>query len=118
MRLNKNEILASFLQELRRGSVVLCVLAKLKKSTYGYSLIETLSNTKIPIEANTLYPLLRRLESQEILKGTWNTETTKPRKYYELTAFGKEVLQSLKAQWQETTNTINDLLKENENETK
>ena len=62
MWLDKNEIVANFSQELRRGTLILCVLANLKETTYGYGLIEKLSQTGISIEANTLYPLLRRLE--------------------------------------------------------
>ena len=108
--MEKNELIANFSQELRRGTLILCVLANLKESTYGYGLIEKLSKTGISIEANTLYPLLRRLEGQELLQSTWNTDGAKPRKYYELTDFGKEVLEELKKHWWETTQNMNQIL--------
>ncbi|MCL1793266.1 MAG: PadR family transcriptional regulator [Oscillospiraceae bacterium] len=108
--MNKDEIVNSFLGELRRGTVILCVLANLRESTYGYGLIEKLSQTGISIEANTLYPLLRRLEGQGLLFSKWNTNSAKPRKYYELTDFGKEVLTELKKHWFETTQNMNKIL--------
>ena len=106
----KEEIISGFLLELRRGTVILCVLAKLKEPTYGYSLIADLSGTGFAIEANTLYPLLRRLEGQGLLESKWNTEGAKPRKYYQATDFGKEVLAELKKHWQNTTHSMNKLL--------
>ena len=108
--MDQKALVANFSQELRRGTVILCVLANLSRPTYGYSLIEKLSKTGISIEANTLYPLLRRLEGQEILASTWNTEGAKPRKYYDLTDFGKEVLGELKKHWQNTVQGMNEIL--------
>jgi len=111
MILEKNEILAIFLQEMRRGSLILCVLAKLRQSAYGYNLVAELAETGVPIEANTLYPLLRRLESQGLLESNWNTtDGAKPRKYYATTDFGKEVLTELKKHWQDTVHNLNNIL--------
>jgi DNA-binding PadR family transcriptional regulator len=108
----KAELLSGFLLELRRGMLILCVLAKLRKPTYGYSLIAELSNTGIAIEANTLYPLLRRLEGQGLLESLWNTEGAMPRKYYTTTALGKEILLALKSSWQNTVQSLNEILKD------
>ena len=108
--MNKNELVAGFMQELRRGTIVLCVLANLREPTYGYRMIEKLSKTGISIEANTLYPLLRRLEEQKLLASTWNTEGAKPRKYYELTDFGQDILSELKTQWQNTVQSMNEMM--------
>jgi len=108
--LDKKELITNFSQELRRGTVVLCVLANIKEPTYGYSLIEKLSKTGVSIEANTLYPLLRRLEGQGLLASTWNTDGAKPRKYYALTDFGKEVLGELVKHWQGTVQSMNEIL--------
>jgi len=108
--LDKKDLIVNFSQELRRGTVILCVLANLKEPAYGYSLIEKLSQTGVSIEANTLYPLLRRLEGQELLASEWNTEGAKPRKYYNLTGFGQEVLGELRKQWQSTVQSMNDIL--------
>ena len=97
--MDKSELISGFLLELRRGTIVLCVLAKLREPAYGYSLITSLSETGISVEANTLYPLLRRLEGQGLLESSWSTEGTKPRKYYVITALGKEVLSVLERHW-------------------
>ena len=108
--MSKAELLSGFLLELRRGTVILCVLAKLDKPTYGYNLISELADSGIAIEANTLYPLLRRLESQDLLKSEWNTDGAKPRKYYCITDFGKEVLSELKLNWQNTVDHMSIIL--------
>ena len=108
--MKKAELLSGFLLELRRGTVALCVLAKLGKPTYGYNLISELSDSGIAIEANTLYPLLRRLESQGLLYSQWNTEGAKPRKYYCITEIGKEILNDLASLWQETVDHMSTIL--------
>lgn len=110
--MNKNELVENFSQELRRGTLILCVLANIKKPTYGYGLIEELSKTGISIEANTLYPLLRRLEGQGLLESTWNTEGAKPRKYYDLTDLGKEILAELTKHWKDSVRSMNEILEE------
>ena len=106
----KEELISNFRLELRRGTIILCVLAKLKEPTYGYSLIAELADTGISIETNTLYPLLRRLEGQGLLTSSWNTETAKPRKYYATTNFGREVLSELTGHWQNTVQSMNQIL--------
>jgi len=107
--LTREELVSGFLLELRRGTVILCVLAKLGKPTYGYGLIAELADSGIAVEANTLYPLLRRLEGQGLLASSWNTEGAKPRKYYHTTGFGKEVLGELMKHWQNTVHSVNAL---------
>ena len=62
-----NEILQSMNQELRRGTIVLSVLSQLDSPRYGYTLVKNLEDKGVKIDTNTLYPLLRRLEKQEIL---------------------------------------------------
>ncbi|MCL2818311.1 MAG: PadR family transcriptional regulator [Actinomycetia bacterium] len=110
--MGKDELVSGFVLELRRGTVVLAVLAKLKEPTYGYQLIKELADTGIAIEANTLYPLLRRLESQKLLESSWNTDGAKPRKYYGTTKLGKEVLADLTAQWNTVSKSMNTMLGE------
>ena len=97
--------------ELRRGTVILVVLSQLQEPQYGYSLIEQLANEGIPIEAGTLYPLLRRLESQNLLQSFWETSGAKPRKYYSLTESGSRMLDLLADQWYATTKSVVRLLK-------
>ena len=109
---DKEEIVSGFLLELRRGTLILCVLAKLREPAYGYSLIAELAGTGMAVEANTLYPLLRRLESQGLLESAWNTEGAKPRKYYAATAFGLEILGALRQHWQAAVENMKTILEE------
>jgi len=113
MLLKREELLAGFSQEIRRGTIFLCVLAKLRQSAYGYNLIAELSEAGISVEANTLYPLLRRLEAQGLLESTWNTtDGAKPRKYYVTTALGNEMIVELKKHWYETVQNMNNILED------
>src|SRR5215470_10280362 len=72
--------------ELRRGVLVLAVLSQLRTAQYGYSLRQALADKGMPIEEGTLYPLLRRLEDQELLASEWRIEEGPPRRYYKLNA--------------------------------
>ena len=76
-----DELLASHLQELRRGTVVLACLLILRRPDYGYALLDRLERGGFAVDANTLYPLLRRLEKQGLLTSDWNTEESRPRKF-------------------------------------
>ena len=90
---------AGHLQELRRGTVVLACLALLRRPRYGYSLLETLDAAGVQVDGNTLYPLLRRLEKQGLLVSEWNTEESRPRKFYRVTDEGEVVLAGMTAEW-------------------
>jgi len=94
--MNCDEIVSGLILEFRRGTLIMVVLAQLNKPMYGYSLVKELEGKGISIEGNTLYPLLRRLESQGLLKSEWETEATKPRKYYIITEDGKLVYKKIK----------------------
>lgn len=107
------DIISGIVQELRRGTYILLVLHKLRTPMYGYSLVRILQDNSIPIEANTLYPLLRRLESQGLLKSEWETDETKPRKYYVTTEAGLEVLKKIRTHWEGFSADVNKLLCEN-----
>ena len=98
------------MMELRRGTIVLCVLSQLRQPMYGYSLVSVLSDGGVPVETNTLYPLLRRLEKQGLLASSWEMSGSKPRKYYQITEMGKEVYLELKEQWQQTARHMRGLL--------
>jgi DNA-binding PadR family transcriptional regulator len=101
--------LSSHLQELRRGTVVVASLAVLRTPGYGYSLLETLSAAGFEVEANTLYPLLRRLESQGLLTSEWNTDEARPRKFYRTTPQGDTIAAALRAEWARLDRAVNDL---------
>ena len=106
------KILTSMTTELRRGTLSLAVLSQLKKPQYGYSLLKCLEEKGIQIEANTLYPLMRRLETQGLLENTWDTSSARPRKYYVLSETGKEIYTELKKEWEASCSGINKLIKE------
>lgn len=114
--MNYDEVVSGLILELRRGTLILLVLSQLKKPMYGYNLIKVLEDSCIPIEANTLYPLMRRLESQGLLKSEWETSESKPRKYYVLTEDGLIVLERIKIHWHEFSENVNFLLEGKEDE--
>ena len=87
------------LQELRRGTVVIACLAVLRKPDYGYALLETLNALGFQVDANTLYPLLRRLEQQGLLASEWNTDQARPRKFYRTSADGEALAALLIDDW-------------------
>jgi PadR family transcriptional regulator, regulatory protein PadR len=101
--------LAGHLQELRRGTVVVASLIVLRTPGYGYSLLETLSRAGFEVEANTLYPLLRRLEAQGLLTSSWNTDETRPRKFYRTTGQGDALAGTLREEWSRIDTAIVDL---------
>ncbi len=84
-----DELISSLTVELKRGSLVLLVLSQLRTNEYGYSLVQKLEQKNAPIEAGTLYPLLRRLEKQKLLISEWDTSESRPRKFYTLSDEGK-----------------------------
>ena len=90
-----DEILRTHLQELRRGTVVVASLAALRHPDYGYALLQRLTGHGFPVDANTLYPLLRRLEEQGLLTSEWNTQESRPRKFYRTSDEGETVLRRL-----------------------
>ncbi|HJA31961.1 MAG TPA: PadR family transcriptional regulator [Candidatus Eisenbergiella pullicola] len=110
----ERNLLEGLLQELRRGTLVLSVLSQIKEEKYGYSLIQMLEEKGVPIDPNTLYPLLRRLEKQGLLESCWETGGSRPRKYYRRTDYGDEVYAQLKEQWKELAEGMERLLREDE----
>ncbi|WP_235735804.1 PadR family transcriptional regulator [Nocardioides alcanivorans] len=107
--MSDSDVLASHLQELRRGTVVMAALATLSRPTYGYALLESLSRAGFAVDGNTLYPLLRRLEKQGLLTSEWNTEESRPRKFYRVSPDGDALLASLLAEWQALHTSIEKL---------
>lgn len=94
--------------ELRRGCLVLAVLAALRNEQYGYTLRKSLVGAGLAIDENTLYPLLRRLESQGLLISEWREEDKRNKRFYKLSPTGKIILKQLSAEWA----SMNESLKE------
>jgi DNA-binding PadR family transcriptional regulator len=100
------KLVENLTQELKRGVLVLVVLLESDEPRYGYSLVERLKERGIPVEQNTLYPLLRRLEGQDLLESSWDTTTSRPRKYYRISEAGQSVAESLLKEWRQITRVI------------
>ena len=108
---NNKEIVNNLELELRRGTIILCVLSQLEQPKYGYALVETLEQKGMRVEPGTLYPLLRRLEKQALLTSEWETSQNKPRKYYVLTDTGRDVYGLLCEAWTNMKKNINNMIK-------
>ncbi|HOA21047.1 MAG TPA: PadR family transcriptional regulator [Anaerolineaceae bacterium] len=110
---SKEALLAGFVTEMRRGAIALAVLSRLSEPGYGYQLVRDLAVGGVPVEANTLYPLLRRLEEQALLRSDWDMREGKPRKYYQRTETGTEVYERWRAEWKQFSVSFNSLLEDN-----
>lgn len=97
----------SFAMELRRGAIVLCVLSELGREQYGYSLKRRLEDRGLAVPEGTLYPLLRRLESQGLLTSRWQAGEKRPRRYYRISPGGRELLTELVAEWRTLASAVN-----------
>jgi DNA-binding PadR family transcriptional regulator len=112
MKDTSSEMHEKLSQELRRGILVLATLSQLDEARYGYALIDELSRRGLEIDQGTLYPLLRRLEDQGLLESEWNVEGSRPRRYYQISSAGQELLQSLVEEWRSLVNVMEGLLSE------
>jgi PadR family transcriptional regulator, regulatory protein PadR len=86
--------------ELRRGCLVLAVLAQLRVEHYGYTLKKALADRGLSVDEGTLYPLLRRLEAQGLLASEWREENRRPKRYYWLSESGARITEQLSSEWQ------------------
>ncbi len=103
-------LLSSLTTELRRGTLTLAVLSQLRTPRYGYSLVQLLEESGINIDQSTVYPLLRRLEKQELVTSSWDTAESRPRKYYVLSEYGLEIFLQLKKEWIKNSKELYGLL--------
>ncbi len=106
------DVLENLRLELRRGCLILAVLAALRTEQYGYTLRKALAEHGMVIDEGTLYPLLRRLESQGLLKSQWREEDRRNKRFYRLSPEGKLILKQLLAEWQDIDASLNAILKE------
>jgi len=98
--------------ELRRGCLVLAVLAQLRDEHYGYTLRKALADDGLEIEESTLYPLLRRLETQGLLLSEWREEDKRNKRFYRLSEGGKVILKQLLEEWRGLGASIDRISKE------
>lgn len=93
--------------ELRRGCLTLAVLAQLRSEHYGYTLRKALADLGLDIDEGTLYPLLRRLEAQELLTSEWREEGSRNKRFYRLSPDGRQMLKQLLAEWNGLNTVLN-----------
>ena len=109
--MENDELVQNMLLELRRGTLSIAVLSQLNKEEYGYSLLKALSDKGLDVDQSTLYPLLRRLESQGLLQSDWRSvDEARPRRYYVISSQGKTVLNQLKLEWSTMVATMQKML--------
>jgi PadR family transcriptional regulator PadR len=96
--------------ELRRGSLVLAVLAALKQERYGYTLRRELAALGLASDEGALYPMLRRLEAQGLLTSEWREEEKRNKRFYRLSDDGAALLAELAAEWRDINSSLNRLL--------
>jgi PadR family transcriptional regulator PadR len=105
-----SEVLENLRLELRRGCLILAVLAELREERYGYTLRKALSAQGMEIDEGTLYPLLRRLENQGLLVSEWREEEKRNKRFYSLSADGKLILKQLATEWKSINASLEGIL--------
>jgi PadR family transcriptional regulator, regulatory protein PadR len=101
-----SELFENLRLELRRGCLAVAVLVQLRTELYGYAIRKALTDQGLAIDENTLYPLLRRLESQGLLVSQWREEDKRNKRFYRLSPVGEEVLASLLTEWREMNSAL------------
>jgi DNA-binding PadR family transcriptional regulator len=104
------ELFESMRLELRRGSLVLAVLARLTEERYGYTLRQALAADGLEMEESTLYPLLRRLETQGLLHSEWREEEKRKKRFYRLSPMGVAMLAALTIEWRGINASLDKIL--------
>jgi len=96
--------------ELRRGCLILAVLVALRTEQYGYTLRKSLAENGMEIDEGTLYPLVRRLETQGLLVSEWREEEKRKKRFYRLSMEGEAVLDQLLAEWRRIDVSLTQIL--------
>lgn len=109
---NNADLYENLRLELRRGCLVIAVLAQLKTERYGYTLRKALADEGLAIDESTLYPLLRRLESQGLLISEWREEDKRNKRFYRLSADGKKIFKQLLEEWRSINASLERILRE------
>jgi PadR family transcriptional regulator, regulatory protein PadR len=104
------ELFENLRLELRRGCLILAVLAQLRSEHYGYTLRKALAEHGMAIDEGTLYPLLRRLESQGLLVSEWREEEKRNKRFYRLSASAEPILRQLLDEWQNINSSLNRII--------
>src|SRR6201986_1825215 len=106
------ELFENLKLELRRGCLIVAVLAQLRQEHYGYTLRKSLDDQGLAIDEGTLYPLLRRLETQGLLSSEWREEKKRNKRFYRLAEQGELILRQLLEEWQAMNASLDRILQE------
>jgi len=106
----ENQSIENLILEMRRGVITLAVLSQCNQEQYGYSLMKSLSEKGLQIDQGTLYPLLRRLETQGLLSSSWRLEDARPRRYYLISSEGQQILPKLIQEWETMVKMMENML--------
>ena len=101
--------------EMKRGFLQVLVLVLLDKPMYGYMMLKHLESIGYAIEESTLYPLLRRLEKNELIRSKWDVGADRPRKFYTVSQKGKDVKERLLVIWEQQDTILKSQQKEEKN---
>ncbi len=107
--MSMDDIFERFETEVKRGAMQVAVMCLLEKERYGYDIIKSLKDAGLGVEEGTLYPILRRLEDEKILASRWVTEGPRPRKYYMITEYGREIRSKLLGSMKSVSSAIEQL---------
>jgi PadR family transcriptional regulator, regulatory protein PadR len=86
------------------------VLVQLRREHYGYTLRKDLAEHGLVIDESTLYPLLRRLESQGLLASEWREEDKRNKRFYRISSDGERLLGQLLEEWRAINGSISSIL--------
>ena len=106
------EVFENLRLELRRGCLTLAVLTQLRTERYGYTLRKALADDGLEIDEGTLYPLLRRLETQGLLVSQWREEDKRNKRFYKLSSDGEKTLRQLLEEWKRINTSLERILEE------
>ncbi|QQG52615.1 MAG: PadR family transcriptional regulator [Candidatus Falkowbacteria bacterium] len=99
--------------QMRKGVLEFAILLVIaKREIYANEIISRLKNAKLTVVEGTIYPLLSRLKNSELLDYKWEeSKSGPPRKYYSLTAKGRQFLKGCEEQWRNLESAITNLKK-------
>jgi len=108
-----DELFYNLRLELRRGSLILAVLAQLRTEQYGYVLRKSLTDLGLDIDENTLYPLLRRLETQGLLTSIWREQDKRNKRFYVLSPAGEMIFERIRSEWKQLSASLTRVIDSN-----
>ena len=98
--------------QMRKGILEFCILLIVSKGeAYASDILKTLKAADLIVVEGTLYPLLSRLKTNDLVQYEWKeSKSGPPRKYYTITKNGRAVLKDLTATWTSLSDSIRSLL--------